>query len=128
MPVWPTDSRPFRPKPPQCPRTTTEPVGVQSPTTDLVGQWRATRNGDAFDLTVTGDNQFTWKATPKGKQPIVLSGPMTTTGDTLVLDGKTQGTMVARVISEGADQFRFVVTDGPPGDKGLEFQRVGAGG
>jgi hypothetical protein len=32
--------------------------------------------------------------------------------------------MVAKVTSLGADEFQFVVSGGPPDDKGLAFKRV----
>ena len=93
------------------------------PSTDLVGQWRAERDGTVFDLSIDEKNQFTWKAAPKGKAPILLSGGLTTTSDMLILESKDQGSMVGRVTSGGPDQFQFVSTGGPPNDKGLTFRR-----
>jgi hypothetical protein len=40
------------------------------------------------------------------------------------MDSADQGTMAGRVESGGADQFQFVIAGGPPGDKGLSFQRM----
>jgi hypothetical protein len=94
------------------------------PTTDLVGVWRAARDGDAFELSIDADSRFTWKATPKGKPTVTLSGTMTATGDALLLESKEQGTMAAQVKSGGADQFQFIAAGSPPDDKGLSFQRV----
>jgi tetratricopeptide (TPR) repeat protein len=94
------------------------------PSTDLVGQWRAERDGTIFDLTIDDKSQFTWTATPKGKVPIAVSGTVGTTSDTLILASKGQGSMVGRVTSGGQNQFQFVSTGGPPNDKGLSFQRT----
>jgi tetratricopeptide (TPR) repeat protein len=93
------------------------------PSTDLVGQWRAERDGTVFDLSIDEKSQFTWKAAPKGKAPISLSGGLTTTSDMLILESKDQGSMVGRVTSGGPDQFQFVSNGGPPNDKGLTFRR-----
>ena len=98
--------------------------GATGPTTDLVGNWRAERNGNVFDLTIDENNQFSWKATPKGKQPITIGGNVAATGNVLVLESKDQGSMVGNVTSGGMDQFQFVTTGSPPDDKGLSFQRV----
>jgi hypothetical protein len=95
-----------------------------APTTDLVGQWRAERDGTVFDLSIDDKNQFTWKAAPKGKAPVSLGGGVTTTSDLLILESKDQGSMVGHVTSGGPDQFQFVSTGGPPNDKGLTFRRI----
>ena len=89
-----------------------------------MGHWRAERDGNVFDLTIDNKSQFTWKATPKGKAPITLSGAVTASSDMLVLESKDQGSMVGRVTSGGPDKFQFVSTAGPPNDKGLTFQRI----
>jgi hypothetical protein len=67
--------------------------------------------------------EFVWKATPKSGQAVEISGPLVATNDTVVLESKDQGTMVAKVISVNADEFQFVISGGPPDDKGLTFQR-----
>jgi tetratricopeptide (TPR) repeat protein len=94
------------------------------PTTDLVGSWRAERDGDVFALSIDENSQFTWKATPKGKPTVTLTGTMATAGNAILLETKDQGTMVAQVKSGGADQFQFIAAGSPPDDKGLSFQRV----
>ena len=103
-----------------------EPVQADdaAPTTDLVGQWHAERDGNAFDLTIDDQGQFTWKATPKGKEPTTISGPYAVTGSALVMESGDQGTMAGRVTSGGPDQFQFIIAGGPPGDTGLTFKRV----
>ncbi|MGO9112763.1 MAG: tetratricopeptide repeat protein [Thermoguttaceae bacterium] len=94
------------------------------PTTDLVGSWRAERNGDVFELSIDENSKFTWKAAPKGKQPVTLTGTMATAGDAILLESKDQGTMAAQVASGGADQFQFIAAGSPPDDKGLQFTRI----
>jgi hypothetical protein len=101
-----------------------EAAPAAAPSTDLVGKWRAERDGTVFELTIDEKSQFTWKATPKGKAPLTLSGPLTATSDLLILESKDQGSMVGRVTSGGPDQFQFVSTAGPPNDKGLTFRRA----
>jgi tetratricopeptide (TPR) repeat protein len=94
--------------------------------TDLIGNWRAEREGDMFELRVDENAQFVWKATPKGGQSVEISGPLAATNDTLILESNDQGTMVAKVQSLGADEFQFVISGGPPDDKGLTFRRIKA--
>ena len=77
-----------------------------------------------FELSIDENNQFTWKAVPKGKPPVTLAGTMAVAGDAILLQSKDQGTMVAQVKSDGADQFQFIAAGSPPDDKGLSFQRV----
>ena len=96
----------------------------REPTTDLVGKWRADRDGNVFGLWIKEDGQFSWKATPAGKEAITIDGQVATTSDTLILESADQGSMVARVKSAGPDQFQFLVAGGPPGDAGLTFKRV----
>jgi len=100
------------------------PPAPTGPTTDLVGSWKAERNGDQFELSIDQNNQFTWKAAPKGKQPVTLTGTVATTGNTLLLESKDQGTMAAQVKSGGSDQFQFIAAGSPPDDKGLQFSRT----
>ncbi|MCL4854080.1 MAG: tetratricopeptide repeat protein, partial [Bryobacteraceae bacterium] len=97
-----------------------------TPTTDLIGKWHAERDGNAFDLTIDEQGQFAWKATLKDREPTTITGNYSTTEDTLVMDSADQGTMAGRVTSGGPDKFQFAVAGGPPGDTGLEFQRVNA--
>jgi tetratricopeptide (TPR) repeat protein len=93
-------------------------------TTDLIGTWRAERDGTNFELAIDDQGQFRWKATPPGKPAATITGEYSVSEDTLVMDGAEQGTMAGRVASGGADQFQFVIAGGPPGDTGLAFQRV----
>jgi tetratricopeptide (TPR) repeat protein len=109
-------------KPPEQPAAAAQTTA--GPQTDLVGRWRAERDGAIFELTVDEKSQFTWKATPKGKAPITVNGTVTAGGDMLILKSKDQGSMVGVVTPGGPDQFQFVSTGGPPNDKGLSFLRA----
>jgi len=111
-------------EPPALTESKPEAAPESRETTDLVGNWRAVRDGDVFELTIGEEGQFTWKATPKGSDPVSLSGQTATTADTLILESGDQGTMVARVKSGGPDKFQFVATGSPPNDPGLTFERV----
>jgi hypothetical protein len=92
--------------------------------TDLIGTWKAERDGSAFELAVDEKGDFVWKVTPKDGKAVEISGPIATTSDTLVLESKEQGTMVAKVKSNGPDEFQFLVSGSPPDDPGLTFKRV----
>lgn len=112
---------------PSAEAAVTDPVSEDATpeeTTDLVGKWRADRNEDVFGLWITEDGKFTWKAIQKDTEPIEIEGQIATTSDTIVLESGDQGSMVARVKSDGADQFQFVIVGGPPNDEGLTFRRV----
>ncbi len=127
------DEPPAAPESPPQPRTVKTPATPtpESPaapaadaTTDLIGTWRAERDGHRFELAIDDQDQFRWTATPQGKTPTAITGKYSVSDDTLVMDSADQGTMAGRVTSGGADQFQFVIAGGPPGDKGLAFQRV----
>ncbi len=100
------------------------PAASSTPTTDLVGKWRADRDGAVFGLWIKEDGQFSWKATPAGKEAVTIDGQVATTSDTLILESADEGSMVARVKSAGPDQFQFLVAGGPPNDPGLTFKRI----
>jgi tetratricopeptide (TPR) repeat protein len=93
-------------------------------TTDLVGKWLAKRNDDLFELLITEDWQFAWRAVQAGQEAIQIEGDVATTSDTLVLESPDQGSMVATVKSLGPDQFQFFIVGSPPNDEGLTFDRV----
>ena len=118
------EAQPPAAKPAVEPKPEPAQADEAAPTTDLVGQWHAERDGNAFDLTIDDQGQFTWKAMPKGKEPTTISGQYAVTGSALVMEGGDQGTMAGRVTSGGPDQFQFVIAGGPPGDTGLTFKRV----
>ena len=96
---------------------------VAGPETDLVGTWKATMGDDTVELTVKEDFSFTWKATPKGKDAVELSGTMSTSADAIALESERAGTMLAKVKSQGADAFEFALVGAPKDAKPLVFQR-----
>jgi hypothetical protein len=108
-----------QPEPTQAPAATT-PVG---PETDLVGTWRATAGKDAVDLVITEDSQFTWKATPAGREPVALTGMIETARDAIALVSESAGTMAGKVVSKGPDAFEFTLAGAPADAKPIAFQR-----
>jgi tetratricopeptide (TPR) repeat protein len=107
----------------ETPTPPPEAAPADGPQTDLVGAWLAKAGKSSIELTITEDSQFTWQATTEGEPPVKLDGKLTATSDLLVLETATQGSMVGQVKSDGADKFQFVMTGGPPGDAGLQFER-----
>lgn len=95
-----------------------------APSTDLVGNWRATAAGTTIDLSITPDSQFTWKAVQAGKPPVELKGDLSATSDELVLQSAEHGAMTGSVKSLGPDKWQFALTGAPPTDPGLSFARV----
>lgn len=111
------------PKPAAEGATSEAAAGAESGT-DLIGAWKAERDGTAFDLNVDEQGNFVWKVAPKEGKPVEISGPIAATSDTVILESKDQGTMVAKVKSVSADEFQFLVSGSPPDDLGLTFKRV----
>jgi hypothetical protein len=104
------------------PKAGTEAAEV-APETDLVGRWRAVMGDDAIELVVAEDFTFTWKAVPKGKPAVELSGTLSTTADIIALESEKAGTMVAKVKSQGADAFEFSLAGAPKDAPPLRFER-----
>jgi tetratricopeptide (TPR) repeat protein len=118
----PADVEP--PKPGETQVAEKEPAeGKDEPETDLVGTWIAKADGAEIQLTITEDSTFTWKATQKDQPAIELSGDLNATGDAIVLESKSQGSMSGNVISKGADQWQFRLAGSPAKDPGLLFAR-----
>lgn len=103
--------------------TTTEEA-ADLPETDLVGKWIAKAPEVTIELSIDEQSQFTWRAIPKGEEPIELSGDLLASSDMLILDTEEKGSMAGRVVSGGADQFQFLLAGAPPTDEGLKFVRV----
>lgn len=117
---------PAAPKP-DSPKTETPAPpapAANGPETDLVGNWVASSGNTKIELSITEDSQFEWKASQGNKQAIKLSGELTTTADSLVLESKDQGAMAGSVKSQGADKWQFVLSGAPANDPGLSFERV----
>lgn len=100
--------------------TAATPTG---PETDLVGTWQATAGGDTVTLTIKEDSTFTWKAAPKGKPAVEITGTIETSRDAIAMVSEKAGTMGGKVVSKGPDAFEFSLAGGPPGAKPLVFQR-----
>ena len=81
-------------------------------------------DGNAFDTAVNEKGEFTWKVTPKSKEPMTISGPYTVTGSAAGHGGRGSGRDGRTCPSGGPDQFQFVIAGGPPGDTGLTFKRM----
>ena len=96
-----------------------------APEVDLVGNWRAKAGGNTtIDLGITADSQFTWKAAPPGKPPVVLNGQLVATSDQIELESAGQGSMGGTVKPLGPDKWQFALTGAPASDPGLSFERV----
>jgi tetratricopeptide (TPR) repeat protein len=106
-----------------APATAPTPAADSGPETDLVGAWKASAGDDAVFLTIKEDSSFTWKAAPKGRDAVELSGTIETARDAIALVSEKAGTMTAKVVSKGPDSFEFTLADGPPGAKPLLFER-----
>jgi hypothetical protein len=61
-----------------------------------VGTWKATAGKDSVYLVITEDSQFTWKATPAGRDPVAISGMIETARDAIALVSESAGTMAGK--------------------------------
>jgi len=92
--------------------------------TELVGHWTAQRGKDPGpELTLDEDGNFTWIA-DEGKEKVKVSGKYEVNGQTLVLDGGKNESLVGHLASEGKDRFHFKMLGSPAEDPGLEFERA----
>ena len=99
------------------------PKGQPLPEIDLVGTWKATGGTDTIELTITADSTFTWKAQPKDKPAVELTGTIETSADAIALVSESAGTMVAKVTPTGPDAFEFSLPSAPKDTKPLRFAR-----
>ena len=120
----PKEEKPPAQPPAAEPEPTTAPAAAPAgPQTDLVGTWKATAGKDSVDLVITEDSQFTWKATPSGREPVAISGTIETARDAIALVSESAGTMAGKVASKGADAFEFTFAGAPTEAKPIAFQR-----
>lgn len=92
--------------------------------TELVGHWTARRGEDMpFDLQLSEDGNFTWTA-GAGGDASKIEGKYEIDGQTLVLDGGTNESLVGHLESEGKDSFHFKLLGSPADDPGLQFDRA----
>lgn len=94
--------------------------------TDLVGKWQAKAGDSVIDLTIGDDSKFTWKATTKGQPDVAIEGELTASSDTLILESKSQGSMIGRVKSVTPDKWQFAMAGGAANDAQLTFERARA--
>jgi len=108
-----------------------EPVNDDEPArfkdgqeTELIGHWTARREKDspAVDLTLREDGKFAWVA-GEGDDAAKVTGHYEVNGQTLVLDGGKQESLVGHLASDGKNAFHFKMLGSPAEDPGLEFQR-----
>ena len=120
----PKEEKPPAQPPAAQPEPTTAPAEAPAgPQTDLVGTWKATAGKDSVDLVITEESQFTWKATPSGREPVAISGTIETARDAIALVSESAGTMAGKVASKGADAFEFTLAGAPADAKPIAFQR-----
>jgi len=100
--------------------STTQPVDPSM----LVGTWAASRDdGSQFALSLTQDEQFTWKFTPKGQKPQEMAGKYTLDGEVLALETEEGGALVATVTPGAGEKFNFKLVGASEEDPGLNFSR-----
>jgi tetratricopeptide (TPR) repeat protein len=121
--LTPKADQPADPPPAAPPEPAAAPAAAVGPETDLVGNWKATAGKDSVDLVISEDSQFTWKATPDGRQPVAISGMIETARDAIALVSESAGTMTGKVTSKGADAFEFMLAGAPADAKPIVFQR-----
>ena len=76
-----------------------------------------------FELQLEKDGNFTWIA-GEGKRGSKVAGKYEVNGQTLVLDGGKNESLVGHLESEGKDRFHFKLLGSPADDPGLEFERA----
>jgi protein involved in temperature-dependent protein secretion len=90
----------------------------------LVGTWGAARDdGSQFALSLTNDEKFTWKFSPKGQKPQEMTGKYTVDGQMLALESADGGSLVATVTPGAGKTFNFKLLGAPEEDLGLDFSR-----
>ena len=110
--------------PPPAPPAEREEVVKDGEETDLVGTWTAQRDKNMpFELTLSDNGKFTWIA-GDGDKASKVSGNYELEGQTLVLDGGKNESLVGHLASEGKNRFHFKLLGSPADDPGLEFERL----
>lgn len=102
------------------------PPNGNSPPVDpaaLTGDWHAARDdGSTFDLTFSPDKAFTWNFKQQDHSENI-SGSYTLNNSILILQGKTNGAMVAQLSDVSDNRFTFKPLGSPSEDPGLTFSR-----
>jgi tetratricopeptide (TPR) repeat protein len=113
-----------QPGPTAAANTNAAPAATPVDPATLVGTWKAAReDGSKFELTLTPDNNFTWKFSQKQQKPQEFTGTYTVEVNVLALEKKEGGSLIAEVKPGGPKNFNFKLVGGPPEDKGLDFSR-----
>jgi tetratricopeptide (TPR) repeat protein len=87
----------------------------------LLGNWQATGPDDTnFALSLSDAGEFTWTFS-QGNETQTVAGVFALDGNTLALEPKTGGTMIAEITAPQDGQFQFQILGAPPGDPGLKF-------
>jgi hypothetical protein len=110
---------------PQPPNDTPPPSprGSSIDPATLVGTWQATRDdGSQFGLTLTNEGTFNWKFTQQDRVQ-EFGGKFTLEGDVLALERRDGGSLIGRVVPDGAQKFNFKMVGAPNDDHGLDFNR-----
>lgn len=111
-PAKPNDTAP-RPSVPQGNET--------APPIDLVGHWKATRQGEEFRLRIEKDGTFAWQH-DASRTNSTMQGDLSVVNGLMILESPQGTTMVGRVTPISKDQFHFALLSGSS-DEGLLFRR-----
>ena len=111
---------------------TSEPTPIPPPTTvspekalsvdKLVGTWKATSEGAAFQLDLAKDGTFVWTYA-RGKDKQSVNGVFAVDQNNLALEPNAGGTMLAEVDLSNPSQFLFKMVGGEANDPGLKFSK-----
>lgn len=100
------------------------PAGPPVSAEQLVGNWRATGEGQkSFALEMTTAGAFTWTYS-KGKTKETVKGAFAVDGNVLAMQTDGGGTMLAEVTPPAQGSFRFKMLGGPADDAGLTFRKA----
>jgi tetratricopeptide (TPR) repeat protein len=111
---------------PEPTRTVTDGDGAagRPPAADLVGRWRAERDGSTFDLRLDDRGRFLWQAGRQGKTTARISGAYEYSANTLTLKAEDRSPLRVSVTALSPDSFRFTTAADIPGDPGLLVRRI----
>lgn len=89
----------------------------------LHGKWNASRDdGSQFEMTIEPENKFHWKYTQKGVVQ-EFDGTYTIDGNVIALERKDGGSLIAGIVPDGDNKFKFKLLGSPKEDPGLDFSR-----
>jgi tetratricopeptide (TPR) repeat protein len=89
----------------------------------LVGNWKASTQGKAFELDLSKDGSFTWTY-QRGNQKQSVKGVFAIDENNLALETHDGGgTMLAQVDLTSPSQLQFKMVGDDPKEPGLKFQR-----